>query len=81
MGKIIHKLQKKLKLGVIKFFMTMVYFGGIGVLMSLVLIPFHFLSRQEAFYYSVVFSIAVFVRVNLRMLYRQPRPYMESLKV
>lgn len=42
---------------------------------------FPFVSRQDAFYYQVAFSVGLFVRCCLKMLFRDPRPFMFSLVV
>lgn len=73
--------QNSVSLKQVRLLQGMVYLGGIGVLLSAIIVSFHFLPRQDAFYYSIVFSVAVLLRVNLRLFYRQPRPFMTSLRV
>ena len=73
--------QLSVSLEQVRFLQAIVYLGGIGVLLATVIVSFHFLPRQDAFYYSIVFSIAILLRVNLRLFYRQPRPFMTSLRV
>jgi hypothetical protein len=40
---------------------------------------FPFLSRQDAFYYTVSGSVGIFVRCWMKLNFRDPRPYMVNL--
>lgn len=42
---------------------------------------FPFTSRQDAFYYQVAFSLGIFIRCCMKMAFRDPRPFMQTLRV
>lgn len=42
---------------------------------------FPFTSRQDSFYYYTAFGVGLFLRCCMKMFFRDPRPFMQSLRV
>lgn len=42
---------------------------------------FPFTSRQDAFYYYTAFGLGIFIRCCMKMAFRDPRPFMQTLLV
>ena len=60
----------------IKFLRTVTYLGEGWAAAVFFAIAFCFTSRDRAFYILLVHAIAAFINKNLKIMYRNPRPYM-----
>ena len=63
------------------FFKVIDYLTSVGATIVIVCIIFNFVSRQRAFYYATCVSLALFLRYNLRLTYRSPKPFMTSYNI
>jgi len=76
---LIQALQKDEQLWSIHWFETFHFLGQASTLLVFVCALFCFVSRQDALYYSVAFSVANLTVFITRMVYKAPRPFMTTL--